>query len=135
MVNCGASTIMSHILITECQCYGHSEECYYDANALGVSVDVEGQIRGGAVCVDCKGNHSLSVTRQREREIDKSLAISLINSYATDNTTGLNCEKCKEGYFRADRESKYSKNCQPCNCNTANIEFIQGTLYSRYKLC
>ena len=76
MVNCGVSTIMSHILITECQCYGHSEECYYDANALGVSVDVEGKIRGGAVCVDCKGNHSLSVTRQKEREREREREIN-----------------------------------------------------------
>lgn len=81
----------------KCQCYGHSEECEYDAAAEGRSVDTEGNIRGGAVCTDCQ-----------------------------DNTEGLNCERCKEGYFRGERESLYDKTCRLCDCNTANIELVEG---------
>ena len=63
----------------------------------GQSVNVDGAIEGGAVCVDCLAN-----------------------------TEGLNCERCIAGYYREVRESLYAETCRPCDCNFANIDLLEG---------
>lgn len=39
----------------ECECNGHSTECYYDSeiDKLGLSIDKSGVNRGGGVCLNC----------------------------------------------------------------------------------
>ena len=39
-----------------CQCYGHSNNCTYDADidANKLSIDIHGNYEGGGVCVDCQ---------------------------------------------------------------------------------
>jgi hypothetical protein len=41
---------------TACNCHNHSDTCVYDQSVAdrGLSLDTEGQYRGGGVCVDCK---------------------------------------------------------------------------------
>uniref|UniRef100_W4VRR7 Putative response to misfolded protein n=1 Tax=Corethrella appendiculata TaxID=1370023 RepID=W4VRR7_9DIPT len=74
-----------------CNCHGHSDKCEYseEIDDEGKSLDIHGNYEGGGVCQDCQ-----------------------------DNTEGINCNKCKNTYFRP--EGKYWNEtdvCQPCNCN------------------
>lgn len=38
-----------------CQCYGHSNNCTYDAeiDKQNLSIDIHGNYQGGGVCIDC----------------------------------------------------------------------------------
>ena len=46
------------IFVTECNCFGHSDTCYYDSNvaAQGASLNARGELSGGGVCVECRDN-------------------------------------------------------------------------------
>ncbi|XP_062614987.1 laminin subunit alpha lam-3-like [Saccostrea cucullata] len=73
-----------------CNCHGHSTECVYNAtvDAMKLSLNTAGEYDGGGVCIDCK-----------------------------DYTTGINCEKCIEGYYRPLGETPNSRfPCRPCRC-------------------
>ena len=56
-----------------CQCYGHSDECVYNEEVAKnkSSIDIHGEMLGGGVCQDCQ-----------------------------HNTAGINCEMCRDGYYR-----------------------------------
>ena len=60
-------------MFTACNCYGHASECYYDPDVAmrHESLNIDGEYDGGGVCVNCQ-----------------------------DNTMGLNCETCIDGYYR-----------------------------------
>ena len=60
-------------LISACNCFGHSNDCYYDeeVDRNRSSIDGQGKYEGGGVCTNCR-----------------------------DNTEGINCNKCKDGFFR-----------------------------------
>lgn len=60
-------------VLSECNCHGKAEECYFNQTVadLSLSLDIHGQRRGGGVCVRCR-----------------------------DNTAGVNCASCASGFFR-----------------------------------
>lgn len=41
---------------SECNCHGHADACMYNATVdrLGLSMNLDGEMRGGGVCIDCK---------------------------------------------------------------------------------
>ncbi|XP_069690531.1 laminin subunit alpha-2 isoform X2 [Periplaneta americana] len=73
-----------------CQCYGHATSCVYDAVVADahLSRNVYGEYHGGGVCVNC-----------------------------TEHTTGINCERCEDGWYRPTGISLLDPMpCRPCNC-------------------
>ena len=56
-----------------CNCYGHSEDCFYDeeVDRSRASIDMQGRLEGGGVCTNCR-----------------------------DNTIGINCNECIPGFYR-----------------------------------
>eukprot|EP00094_Tigriopus_californicus_P001836 TCALIF_01772-PA protein Name:"Similar to Lama1 Laminin subunit alpha-1 (Mus musculus)" AED:0.11 eAED:0.12 QI:0/0.86/0.58/1/0.95/0.95/24/1780/2877 len=75
-----------------CQCFGHADECFFDpqVEAERRSFDTDGKLEGGGVCMGCR-----------------------------DDTTGVNCHLCKEGFFRPAGVSRFDKKpCQKCTCDT-----------------
>lgn len=75
----------------ECNCFGHSEQCIYDADvdAKGLSIDIHGNYDGGGICQNCR-----------------------------DNTEGINCNKCKDYYYRPfGRNWNDTYVCEPCRCD------------------
>ncbi|KFD61045.1 hypothetical protein M514_08444, partial [Trichuris suis] len=75
-----------------CNCFGHSTECEYDpeVDANQKSLDIHGQYKGGGVCKNCR-----------------------------HNTTGINCETCKPGFFRpTGRKAESVDACIPCRCDS-----------------
>ena len=59
--------------VLACQCYGHSDECVYNEEVARnmSSIDIHGVKSGGGVCVNCQ-----------------------------HDTAGINCEKCRDGFYR-----------------------------------
>ncbi|KAJ7341923.1 hypothetical protein JRQ81_007908, partial [Phrynocephalus forsythii] len=82
-----------------CNCHGKAEECYYDQTVADKkqSLNVHGEYDGGGVCINC-----------------------------TQDTAGINCETCIDGYFRpmGVLPSEH-KPCQPCNCYS--VGSLDGT--------
>ncbi|KAI6232973.1 hypothetical protein M3Y99_00957600 [Aphelenchoides fujianensis] len=65
--------------------------CVYDEEvaAQQLSLTPEGKYEGGGRCVECR-----------------------------DNTVGINCERCADGFFRPVNVSQYSQDaCRPCYCD------------------
>ena len=56
-----------------CQCFGHADECFFDPQVESErqSLNTDGKYQGGGVCIGCR-----------------------------HHTSGINCQHCKEGYFR-----------------------------------
>ncbi|KRZ28597.1 Laminin-like protein epi-1 [Trichinella pseudospiralis] len=75
-----------------CNCHGHSDECEYDeeVDMKKQSLDIHGKYEGGGVCKHCQ-----------------------------HNTEGINCDKCKFGYFRPPgRPLNAMDVCIPCQCDS-----------------
>ncbi|KAM9666921.1 laminin subunit alpha-2 [Trichechus inunguis] len=86
-----AGTFLTKTECEACNCHGKAEECYYDETVArrNLSLNVHGKYSGGGVCINC-----------------------------TQNTAGINCETCADGFFRPKGVSpKYSRPCQPCRCD------------------
>ena len=63
------------------------------------SLNVDGELEGGGVCIGCR-----------------------------KNTAGINCENCKAGYFRPKDVNRFDSNpCRPCKCET--VRGSTGTCY------
>ncbi|XP_028412186.1 laminin subunit alpha-like, partial [Dendronephthya gigantea] len=74
-----------------CNCFGHSSKCEYNelVEAANRSINLDGEYRGGGVCIDCQ-----------------------------DNTFGNNCQFCKHKFYNPTGVPMTSKNaCVPCNCD------------------
>ncbi|XP_064486972.1 laminin subunit alpha-like [Ornithodoros turicata] len=74
-----------------CNCFGHSHECVYDeeVDAEQQSLNIHGIYDGGGVCQNCR-----------------------------HNTDGINCDKCKPGYFRPYNKLLNATDvCHPCQCD------------------
>ncbi|XP_074043658.1 laminin subunit alpha-2 isoform X1 [Macrotis lagotis] len=86
-----AGTFLTKTECEACNCHGKAEECYYDENVASrnLSLNIHGKYIGGGVCINC-----------------------------TQNTTGINCETCIDGFFRPKGVSpNYPRPCQPCYCD------------------
>ncbi|XP_062980764.1 laminin subunit alpha-2 isoform X3 [Elgaria multicarinata webbii] len=82
-----------------CNCHGKAEECYYDQTVADgkQSLNIRGEYIGGGVCINC-----------------------------TQNTAGINCETCIDGYFRPKGMLPGDRNpCRQCNCQS--IGCLDGT--------
>ncbi|XP_060095142.1 laminin subunit alpha-2 isoform X2 [Heteronotia binoei] len=82
-----------------CNCHGKAEECYYDQTVADKkqSLNIHGEYIGGGVCINC-----------------------------TQNTAGINCETCIDGYFRPKEVLPHDRNpCQQCHCDS--IGCLNGT--------
>ncbi|XP_059508738.1 laminin subunit alpha-5 isoform X2 [Stegostoma tigrinum] len=93
-----------------CNCNGHAFECVYDpeVDERKGSLNSHGRYEGGGVCINCQ-----------------------------DNTSGVNCERCVRGYYRAPDLPADSVNaCLPCNCNSEFTEDAcednTGRCYCKY---
>ena len=81
-----------------CQCFGHADECYFDPQVEGEmrSLNTAGKFSGGGVCLNCR-----------------------------DKTTGVNCERCLDGYYRPQGVSRFDPNpCVPCDCRSNGAEAV-----------
>nr|XP_015860734.1 laminin subunit alpha-2 isoform X8 [Peromyscus maniculatus bairdii] len=86
-----AGTFLTKTECEACNCHGKAEECYYDENVArrNLSLNIHGKYIGGGVCINC-----------------------------TQNTAGINCETCIDGFFRPKGVSpNYPRPCQPCYCD------------------
>ncbi|XP_066538803.1 laminin subunit alpha-1 [Hoplias malabaricus] len=75
----------------KCNCHNKTEDCYYNQTVadLKMSMNTHGQFVGGGVCINC-----------------------------TQNTAGVNCETCADGYYRPHKMSPYANEpCLECNCD------------------
>lgn len=71
-----------------CNCHDHSDDCVYDEeiDAKSLSLDIHGNYSGGGRCLNCQ-----------------------------HNTEGINCDKCKKGFYRPANKSLYDLDvCQGC---------------------
>uniref|UniRef100_A0A2K5E5S5 Laminin subunit alpha-2 n=1 Tax=Aotus nancymaae TaxID=37293 RepID=A0A2K5E5S5_AOTNA len=86
-----AGTFLTKTECEACNCHGKAKECYYDENVArrNLSLNIRGKYIGGGVCINC-----------------------------TQNTAGINCETCANGFFRPKGVSpNYPRPCQPCHCD------------------
>ncbi|XP_070273773.1 laminin subunit alpha-2 [Myotis yumanensis] len=86
-----AGTFLTKSECEACNCHGKAEECYYDENVArrNLSLNIHGKYIGGGVCINC-----------------------------SQNTAGINCETCIDGFFRAKGVSPNNpRPCQPCHCD------------------
>ncbi|XP_057303936.1 laminin subunit alpha-1-like isoform X1 [Hydractinia symbiolongicarpus] len=77
----------------QCNCHSHSQVCRYDKNVADrkLSLDIHGKYSGGGVCLNC-----------------------------LHNTEGINCEKCKQFFYRPPNVDASSIDaCPPCGCSLA----------------
>uniref|UniRef100_A0A8C9VHE8 Laminin A chain n=1 Tax=Scleropages formosus TaxID=113540 RepID=A0A8C9VHE8_SCLFO len=76
----------------KCNCHNKTEECYYNVTvaAAKMSVNTHGHFVGGGVCLNCG-----------------------------QNTAGVNCESCADGFFRPSEVSPYEEEpCVQCACDS-----------------
>ncbi|XP_029199679.2 laminin subunit alpha-like [Acropora millepora] len=84
-----------------CNCHNHSDSCVFNqtVNDLGLSKSINGSMIGGGVCVSCQ-----------------------------HNTQGINCEECKDYFYRPHGRNHSDVNaCEACLCNlngTANVSSL-----------
>uniref|UniRef100_A0AAY4A6X9 Laminin subunit alpha-1 n=1 Tax=Denticeps clupeoides TaxID=299321 RepID=A0AAY4A6X9_9TELE len=84
-------TISAGNTCEKCNCHSKAGDCYYNRTVAEQrrSMNVHGQYVGGGVCINC-----------------------------TQNTAGVNCETCADGFFRPHKVSPYSESpCVDCNCD------------------
>ncbi|XP_068087628.1 laminin subunit alpha-2 isoform X4 [Hyperolius riggenbachi] len=86
-----AGTLLTKHECERCNCHGKTDECYYDENiaSKNLSLNIHGQYNGGGVCVNC-----------------------------SENTAGINCETCIDGYYRPQWvRPENPRPCRPCSCD------------------
>ncbi|XP_060609321.2 laminin subunit alpha-2 isoform X5 [Anolis sagrei] len=94
-----AGTFLVKYECEACNCHGKAEECFYNQTVADKkqSLNIHGEYVGGGVCINC-----------------------------TQNTAGINCETCIDGYFRQKGVLPGDRNpCRPCNCYS--IGSLDGT--------
>ncbi|XP_077145501.1 laminin subunit alpha-2 isoform X2 [Ranitomeya variabilis] len=86
-----AGTFLTKHECEPCNCHRKTGECYYDQEVANknLSLNINGVYNGGGVCVNC-----------------------------TENTAGINCETCVDGFYRPVWLSPSHPNpCRPCDCD------------------
>uniref|UniRef100_A0A8D0CUX2 Laminin subunit alpha-2 n=1 Tax=Sander lucioperca TaxID=283035 RepID=A0A8D0CUX2_SANLU len=87
-----AGTFLTRHVCEKCNCHGKAQECYFSQTVadLSLSLNIQGQNRGGGVCIGCR-----------------------------DNTAGINCQTCVAGFYRPTGVSaEEEKPCIPCSCDS-----------------
>ncbi|KAM3860333.1 laminin subunit alpha-1 [Diretmus argenteus] len=80
----------------KCNCHNKAVDCHYNQTVadLKLSVNIRGVQQGGGVCFNC-----------------------------SQNTAGVNCETCADGYYRPHQVSPYADYpCIECNCDLRGSE-------------
>ncbi|XDV48183.1 hypothetical protein PO909_017644 [Leuciscus waleckii] len=75
----------------KCNCHNKADDCYYNQTVadLRLSLNTQDRFVGGGVCVNC-----------------------------SQNTAGVNCQTCADGYYRPHQVSPYADNpCVECECD------------------
>uniref|UniRef100_A0A3Q3N9Y2 Laminin subunit alpha-1 n=1 Tax=Mastacembelus armatus TaxID=205130 RepID=A0A3Q3N9Y2_9TELE len=75
----------------KCNCHNKAVDCFYNQTVaeLFLSLNSHGVRRGGGVCINCQ-----------------------------QNTAGINCETCRDGYYRPAKTSPNSDSpCVECDCD------------------
>ncbi|KAM6900446.1 laminin subunit alpha-1 [Xenentodon cancila] len=75
----------------KCNCHEKAVDCFYNQTVSEnrLSLNIHGILQGGGVCIDCQ-----------------------------QNTAGINCETCRDGYYRPAEVSPYSESpCVECDCD------------------
>ncbi|KAL6095758.1 lama2 [Pungitius sinensis] len=86
-----AGTFLTRHVCEKCNCHGKADECYFNQTVadLSLSLNSQGQSSGGGVCIGCR-----------------------------DNTSGINCETCVDGFYRPTGVSAEDEDpCIPCSCD------------------
>ncbi|XP_058133366.1 laminin subunit alpha-1 isoform X2 [Dasypus novemcinctus] len=84
-------TVSTSNTCEECNCHHKAKDCYYDESVASQrrSLNIAGQLEGGGVCINC-----------------------------LQNTMGINCETCVDGYYRPHKVSPFEDEpCRPCDCH------------------
>ncbi|XP_061568927.1 laminin subunit alpha-1 [Cololabis saira] len=80
----------------KCNCHNKAVDCFYNqtVSERHLSLNKDGILQGGGVCIDCQ-----------------------------QNTAGINCETCRDGYYRPAEVSPYSDfPCLECDCDLRGSE-------------
>uniref|UniRef100_A0A4W5KU69 Laminin subunit alpha-1 n=1 Tax=Hucho hucho TaxID=62062 RepID=A0A4W5KU69_9TELE len=75
----------------KCNCHDKANDCYFNQTVANrkMSMNSHGDFHGGGVCISC-----------------------------TQNTAGVNCETCADGFYRPNKVSPYNENpCVECSCD------------------
>ncbi|XP_056099529.1 laminin subunit alpha-1 [Rhinichthys klamathensis goyatoka] len=75
----------------KCNCHNKADDCFYNQTVadLRLSLNTQGRFVGGGVCVNC-----------------------------SQNTAGVNCQTCADGYYRPHQVSPYADSpCVECECD------------------
>ncbi|KAM4040964.1 laminin subunit alpha-2 isoform 3-T3 [Anomaloglossus baeobatrachus] len=86
-----AGTFLTKHECEPCNCHGKTGECYYDQEVANknLSLNINGVYNGGGVCINC-----------------------------TENTAGINCETCIDGFYRPQwLYPSHPNPCKQCRCN------------------
>ncbi|XP_053198733.1 laminin subunit alpha-1 [Scomber japonicus] len=79
-----------------CNCHNKAGDCFHNQTVadLRLSLNIRGVRQGGGVCIDCQ-----------------------------QNTAGINCETCTDGYYRPAQISPHADSpCTECNCDLRGSE-------------
>ncbi|XP_069778449.1 laminin subunit alpha-1 isoform X2 [Narcine bancroftii] len=88
-----SGTFASDNMCEKCNCHGKTDDCNFDQSVAdrNLSLNILGQFTGGGVCINC-----------------------------TNNTSGINCETCIDGFYRPHKVSPLSRDpCLSCDCDPA----------------
>uniref|UniRef100_A0A673Z2H1 Laminin, alpha 1 n=1 Tax=Salmo trutta TaxID=8032 RepID=A0A673Z2H1_SALTR len=75
----------------KCNCHDKANDCYFNQTVANrkMSMNSHGDFHGGGVCISC-----------------------------TQNTAGVNCETCADGFYRPNKVSPHNENpCVECSCD------------------
>ncbi|XP_043920288.1 laminin subunit alpha-2 isoform X4 [Protopterus annectens] len=113
-----AGTFLVKYECEPCNCHRKTKDCYYDDDIAkrNWSLNIHGVYSGGGVCTNC-----------------------------ANNTAGINCETCKDGFFRPQGVSPLESDpCQPCDCDAIGSEHntcikdekhARGDLFPGFCIC
>lgn len=91
-----------------CNCFNHSRECHYDeeVDKKRQSLNINGDYDGGGVCDNC-----------------------------LHNTEGINCDKCRSGYYRPrGRPLNAFDACVPCQVTYKLFHLLRAIIHFLWSL-
>uniref|UniRef100_A0A8B9RME3 Basement membrane-specific heparan sulfate proteoglycan core protein n=1 Tax=Astyanax mexicanus TaxID=7994 RepID=A0A8B9RME3_ASTMX len=137
-----AGTFLTRHVCEKCNCHGKSEECYYNQTVADgkLSLNVNGEYEGGGVCrgcsentagvncqsctdgyyrprgsCPCKETYTFATLRSLNCCFSLSFSLSLSLSLFQDNVEGVNCDRCKMGFYNLHGDGFHG--CEKCYCS------------------